>query len=153
MSSYIIIPGSHPMHRLDIETSISTDWHRFLSTAGHGACNCCARFEPTTIVVQTKISKTSFCRDSFPPRLIEKFLTLGAWSMPCNVDVRWSKCDLKIPLVWTKTIAFTLQTSTRERKRMSDMLCFYIHLVNAVVSVIDVGSSNEVWRYHRSEVW
>jgi len=25
--------------------------------------------------------------------------------------------------------------------------------VNAVISVIDVGSSNEVWRYHRSEVW
>jgi len=31
MAIYIIIPGSHPMHRLDIETSNSTDWHRFLS--------------------------------------------------------------------------------------------------------------------------
>jgi hypothetical protein len=72
--------------------------------------------------------------------------------MPCNVDVRWSKCDLKIPLVWTMTIAFTLQTSTRERKKMSDMLCFYIHLVNAVVSVIDVGGSNVIWRYHRTEL-
>jgi len=32
------------------------------------------------------------------------------------------------------------------------VLC-HINLVNAVISVIDVGSSNEVWRYHRSEVW
>ena len=31
MAIHIIIPGSHPMHRLDVvETSISTDRHRFL---------------------------------------------------------------------------------------------------------------------------
>jgi len=35
---------------------------------------------------------------------------------------------------------------------MSDMLCFHIHLVNAVVSLIDVGGSNVIWRYHRTEL-
>jgi len=35
---------------------------------------------------------------------------------------------------------------------MSDMLCFHIHPVNAVVSVIDVGGSNVIWRYHRTEL-
>jgi predicted metal-dependent enzyme (double-stranded beta helix superfamily) len=35
---------------------------------------------------------------------------------------------------------------------MSDILCFHIHLVNAVVSVIDVVGSNVIWRYHRTEL-
>ena len=32
------------------------------------------------------------------------------------------------------------------------MLCFHIHLVNAVVSVIDVGGPNVIWRYHKTEL-
>jgi len=32
------------------------------------------------------------------------------------------------------------------------MLCFHIHLVNAVVSVIDVGGSNVIWTYHKTEL-
>ena len=37
------------------------------------------------------------------------------------------------------------------QENVSYVLC-HIYLVNAVISVIDVGGSNVIWSYHRCEV-
>jgi len=47
----------------------------------------------------------------------------------------------------------TLSVQSRGKQENIWYVLCHIYLVNAVVSAIDVSSSNEVWRYHTSEVW
>jgi len=73
--------------------------------------------------------------------------------MPCNFDFGGSN---KIRRYHRSELRPSHSDSRYSHdKRKQENVCYvlcHIHLANAVSSAIDIGGSNEIWRYHRSEL-